>query len=121
MKLSNLFIIIVLFTLVPTGCGSDSDDGGGTVGGSGLIERCQQAAGVYKYNDGSRMEIKPNCEFIITRADGNYGHGKVNSVSEDGSQISLDMIIDSGPDKGWCATLTATPNSFEVTNERKCT
>jgi hypothetical protein len=120
MKLSNLFIIIVLFTLVPTGCGSDSDDGGGTVGGSGLLPYCQRDAGVYKYPDGSSFDLKPNCEFIVVDADGNTGHGKVNKVSEDGS-FSADFILDTGPAKGTCATMNASPTGFVLNNVHQCT
>ena len=119
MKQNKLIFLAVFFSLILVGCSGDSDDGG-TVGGSGLLPYCERDAGVYNYADGSTLKINPNCEFSMTLADGNRARGKVNSVGEDGS-ISLDMIIDTGPSAGTCATVSGKPNgSFSMTNVSQC-
>jgi hypothetical protein len=76
-------------------------------------------AGVYNYPDGSTVEIMPNCDFKMSMADGNRARGTVNSISEDGV-ISMDMIIDTGPAAGTCATVTGSPTSFDMTNVHQC-
>lgn len=121
MKHRKNLIIIAFSVLVLVGCSGGSDDGGGTVGGSGLLPYCERDAGVYNYADGSTLKVNPNCEFVMTMADGNRAHGKVNSVGEDGS-ISLDMVIDTGPSAGTCATVSGKPNgSINMTNISQCT
>ena len=119
MKQIKLIFLAVFFALILVGCSGGSDDGG-TVGGSGLLPYCERDAGVYKYPDGSTLEIMPNCDFKMAMADGNRARGTVNSVSEDGA-VSLDMIIDTGPAAGTCATVTGKPNgSFNMTNVSQC-
>ena len=118
MKQRKLFLLLILSILVFTGCGGGSDDGG-TVGGSGLLPYCQRDAGVYNNADGSKLEIKPNCDFIMVTEDGSRARGTVNSVGEDG-YISLDIVVDSGPSAGTCATVSGTPTNFNVTNLHQC-
>jgi hypothetical protein len=115
----KLMYSAIFLSLILAGCSGGSDDNGGTVGGSGLLPYCQRDAGVYNYPDGSRVEIMPNCDFKMTMADGNRARGTVNSISEDGV-ISMDMIIDSGPAAGTCATVTGSPTSFDMTNVHQC-
>ena len=117
MKQRKLFFLAAL--LVLAGCSGGSDDGG-TVGGSGLVPYCQRDAGVYKAPDGSSFDLKPNCEFSVVDADGNTGHGKIHQMSEDGS-FTADLILDSGPAKGVCATMVGSPTSFTLNNVHQCT
>ena len=102
------------------GCSGGSDDDGGTSGGSGTLSVCQRDAGVYKYPDGTRFDVKPNCEFILTSPNGNYGHGKIVSINEADQSFTADLRIDTGPNQGTCSTITATPTSFEQTNISQC-
>ena len=120
MKQRKPFIIIAFLVLVLVGCSGGSDDDGGTSGGSGTLSVCQQGAGVYNYSDGSRFEVKPNCEFIYTAPDGNYGHGKIISLNEAEQSFTADLRVDTGPNKGTCSTITATPTSFKQTNISQC-
>ena len=119
MKTRIPFFLVIILSLVFAGCSGGSDDGGGTSGGSGTSASCEQGAGVYKYPDGSRVDIKPNCEFIVSLPDGNYGHGKVNYINPGGS-YSMDLIVDTGPNRGTCATVSGTPTSYNITNQHRC-
>lgn len=118
MKQRKPFTIISFFLLILVGCSGGSDDGG-TVGGSGLLQVCERDAGVYNYPDGSKLELMANCDFKMIMPDGGRARGTVNSISETGV-ISLDMIIDTGPAAGTCATVTASPTSFNMTNMHQC-
>lgn len=120
MKQRKLLIIAIFFTLVIGSCGGGSDDDGGTVGGSGLLPFCQRDAGVYKYPDGSSFKLNPDCSFIFTDSNGYYGNGQVIAVSDTGPSFTADFAIVTGPNKGTCSTITATPTSFKQTNIRAC-
>lgn len=113
------FLVIIASLFFIFGCGGGSDDDGGTVGGSGLLPYCQRDAGVYKYPDGSRLELNPDCSFIITDSFGNYGNGQVIALNDNGT-FTADFEVASGPNKGICSTITAGPTSFEQTNIKPC-
>jgi hypothetical protein len=119
-KQSKSIVTISFFVLVLVGCGGGSDDDGGTVGGSGLVPYCQRDAGVYNYPDGSSFNLNPDCSFIFTDSNGYYGNGQVISVSETGPSFTADFAIVTGPNKGTCSTITATPTSFNQTNIKPC-
>ena len=119
MKQRKAIVVIPFFVLLLVGCGGGSDDDGGTVGGSGLIPYCQRDAGVYKYPDGSRLELNPNCSFIVTDSFGNYGNGQVISLNYNNT-FTADFEVVTGPNKGSFSTISAVPSSFEQTNIKPC-
>lgn len=119
MKQRKAIVVIPFFVLLLVGCGGGSDDDGGTVGGSGLIPYCQRDAGVYKYPDGSRLELNPDCSFILTNSLGDYGNGQVIALNDNGT-FTADFEIVTGPNKGICSTVTAGPTSFQQTNIKPC-
>ena len=120
MKQTNTIFFISFFVLVLVGCNGSSDDDGGSVGGSGILPYCQRDAGVYKYPDGSSFNLNPDCSFIFTDPNGYYGNGQVIAVSDAGPSFTADFAIVTGPNKGTCSTITATPTSFNQTNIKQC-
>jgi hypothetical protein len=123
MKESVYCCLAIFLSLALVGC-SGSDDDGGTSGGSGTsvanvsTSTCQSDAGVYTYTDGSRFELMLNCEFIITLPDGSYGHGRVTHVI--GGNLSADLVLDTGPSRGTCGTITVADDQSTLTDLHPC-
>jgi len=117
MRERALCCLAIFLSLTLVGC-SGSDDGGGTTGGSVSMQTCMSDAGVYSYTDGSRFELMPNCEFIMTLPDGCYGHGRVTYVSE--GNLSADLVMDTGPSRGTCGTITVADDQSTVTDLHQC-